>query len=42
MSSFTLTSQAKADLKDIGRNTVKKWGRDQRNHYFSMLDNCFR
>ncbi|MBV5337449.1 MAG: type II toxin-antitoxin system RelE/ParE family toxin [Deltaproteobacteria bacterium] len=42
MSSFTLTNMAKADLKDIGRYTLNKWGREQRNHYLSILDACFR
>ena len=42
MPSFTLTNIAKADLKDIGRYTLNKWGREQRNHYFSILDACFR
>jgi toxin ParE1/3/4 len=42
MPSFTLTNMAKADLKDIGRYTLHKWGREQRNHYLSILDACFR
>ena len=42
MPSFTLTNMAKADLKDIGRYTLNKWGREQRNHYLSILDACFR
>ena len=42
MPTFTLTNMAKADLKDIGRHTLKKWGREQRNHYLSILDACFR
>lgn len=41
MPSFTLTNMAKADLKDIGRYTLNKWGREQRNHYLSILDACF-
>jgi toxin ParE1/3/4 len=41
MSSFTLTNMAKADLKDIGRYTLTKWGREQRNYYLSILDACF-
>ena len=42
MPSFTLTNMAKADLKDIGRYTHYKWGREQRNHYLLILDACFR
>ena len=32
---------AKADLKEIGHYTLEKWGREQRNHYLSILDACF-
>ena len=41
MSSFSLTKMAKADLKAIGQYTLEKWGREQRNHYLSILDACF-
>ena len=41
MPSFTLTNLAKADLKQIGRYTQEKWGRDQRDKYLTMLDTCF-
>jgi toxin ParE1/3/4 len=41
MSSFILTNMAKADLKRIGHYTLEKWGREQRNHYLSILDACF-
>ena len=41
MSAFTLTNMAKADLKGIGHYTLEKWGREQRNHYLSILDACF-
>jgi toxin ParE1/3/4 len=41
MPSFTLTNMAKADLKEIGHYTLQKWGREQRNHYLSILDACF-
>jgi toxin ParE1/3/4 len=41
MPSFTLTNMAKADLKGIAHYTLVKWGRDQRNHYLSILDACF-
>lgn len=38
---FFLTNLAKADLKDIGRYTQKKWGIKQRNIYLTVLDNAF-
>ena len=38
---FTLTNQAKIDLKEIGRYTQRHWGREQRNRYLAMLDTCF-
>jgi len=41
MPPFTLTNMAKADLKEIGRYTLKNWGREQRNHYLSILDVSF-
>jgi len=41
MPSFTLTNMAKADLKEIGCYTLKNWGREQRNHYLSILDVSF-
>ena len=41
MPSFTLTNMAKDDLKEIGRYTQKRWGRDQRDQYLTMLDTCF-
>ena len=41
MPSFTLTNMAKADLIDIGRYTLNKWGQVQRNHYLSLLDVSF-
>ena len=39
--SFHLTAKAKADVKEIGRYTQKKWGRDQRNHYLQKIDDAF-
>ncbi len=39
--SFHLTVKAKADFKDIGRYTHKKWGREQRNLYLQQLDEAF-
>lgn len=41
MASFTITNMAKDGLRGIARYTLSKWGRDQRNHYLSMLDSCF-
>jgi toxin ParE1/3/4 len=32
---------AKADLKEIARYTLHNWGREQRNHYLSILDVSF-
>lgn len=42
MPAFTLTSKAKSDLLEIARHTQERWGRDQRNLYLRMLDQCFR
>ena len=41
MPAFRLTAKARADLRDIGRYTQRTWGRDQRNHYLSRLDEAF-
>jgi len=41
MPTFTLTNMAKADLKEIGRFTQTRWGRDQRDLYLKMLDVSF-
>ena len=41
MPAFRLTANARADLRDIGRYTQRTWGRDQRNHYLSRLDEAF-
>ena len=41
MPSFTVTNMAKDDLKEIGRYTQKRWGREQRDQYLTMLDICF-
>lgn len=42
MPTFTLTNIAKADLKDIGRFTQTRWGREQRDLYLTMLDVSFQ
>jgi len=41
MRSFTLTNQAKADLKSIAAYTQRKWGKDQRKIYVQLLDDAF-
>ena len=41
MASFQLTQKAKVDLRKMGRDTRKKWGREQRNVYLEKLDNSF-
>ena len=42
MPGFTLTSKAKSDLIEIARYTQERWGREQRDLYLRMLDECFR
>lgn len=42
MADFHLTNAAKADLKDIGRYTQKRWDIVQRDQYLSMLNRCFQ
>lgn len=41
MANFILTANAVNDLKDIGRFTQKRWGREQRNKYLKILDDSF-
>ena len=41
MPAFRLSAKALADLKSIGRFTLKSWGREQRNIYLSKLDENF-
>ena len=41
MSRFLLTKQALEDLREIGRYTQARWGREQRRHYLALLDRCF-
>lgn len=38
MTPFRLTAKALKDLLSIGRYTERKWGREQRNKYLSLLD----
>lgn len=42
MSSFKVSRAAQNDLKDIGRYTLKNWGRAQRDQYLRSLDQCFQ
>lgn len=41
MPRFSLTKQALEDLREIGRYTQRRWGREQRRHYLALLDRCF-
>lgn len=41
MPKLSLTKQALEDLREIGRYTQDRWGRDQRRHYLELLDRCF-
>lgn len=41
MPTFTLTSMAKADLKEIAKYTQNRWGREQRDLYLQMFDISF-
>ena len=41
MANFSLTEEAKSDLKNIARFTQKRWSRDQRNYYLKTPDDCF-
>jgi len=38
---FSLTKQALEDLREIGRYSQQRWGRDQRRHYLALLDGYF-
>jgi toxin ParE1/3/4 len=38
---FSLTKQALEDLREIGRYTQERWGREQRRLYLALLDRCF-
>ena len=38
---FRITPRAEQDLKNIGRYTLKMWGRDQRNVYLRAIDRRF-
>ena len=38
---FRITPRAQEDLKNIGRFTLRKWGRDKRNSYLHDFDKRF-
>ena len=38
---FRITPRAEQDLKNIGRYTLKMWGRDQRDIYLRAIDRRF-
>ncbi|MFC4255930.1 type II toxin-antitoxin system RelE/ParE family toxin [Altererythrobacter xixiisoli] len=40
-SGIRVTPRATADLRNIGRYTLQRWGRDQRNSYLRALDARF-
>lgn len=42
MQPFLLTVAAHQDLANIGRFTIGRWGRQQRNAYLKQLDDAFR
>ncbi|PJE78834.1 Toxin ParE1 [invertebrate metagenome] len=41
MKPFALTQKSKADLKEIAKFTIKRWGREQRNFYLKQFDDTF-
>jgi len=41
MPKFLLTRQALEDLREIGRYTQERWGREQRRYYLALLDRSF-
>ncbi len=40
--SYRITPRAQQDLKNIGRYTLKKWGRNQRDKYLLALEKRFK
>lgn len=42
MTPFLLTAAARKDIIDIGRFTIEKWGKRQRDRYLKQLDDAFR
>ena len=41
MGTFTLTNEAKADLKSVATYTQRKWGKNQRGIYLKQFDDAF-
>lgn len=41
-STYRITPRALQDLQNIGRYTLKKWGREQRNKYLHALEKRFK
>ena len=41
MPRFRIKAAARADLKRIARFTEQTWGREQRNHYLTEIDQAF-
>ncbi len=39
MAKFRITPKAQDDLKNIGRYTLKQWGKNQRNTYLKNIEN---
>ncbi|MBU0480928.1 MAG: type II toxin-antitoxin system RelE/ParE family toxin [Proteobacteria bacterium] len=42
MAGFVLTQKARKDLLEIALYTFERWGREQRNMYLNMMDDCFQ
>lgn len=42
MYTYRVTLRARSDLKDIGRYTLLKWGKDQRNIYLKNIEARFK
>ncbi len=41
MKPFVLTQKAKADMKEIAKFTMRRWGREKRNLYLKEFDEAF-
>jgi len=41
MATYRITPRAFSDLKSIGRYTMEKWGKPQRNRYLADIDKRF-
>lgn len=42
MKPYRVSNEARADIRDIGRFTQKRWGKPQRRKYLDGLDACLR